>query len=531
MSHLLHDVVTRSAERLPDKDAFRCNGDSLTYAELAQRSDAVANVLSRMGVRTGDRVGVLMHKSLRCTASVFGIMKAGAAYVSINPQGTAYATAQIVADCDMRAVVCDTGTERLLGKALEKLNCVDFLIGPEDFVSGNRPQVTWPEIESESDQGTRANIATDDLAYIIYTSGSTGKPKGIMHTHQSAVTYASAAAEQYGLVAGDRLSNHSPLHFDMSTFDYFAGPSRGATTVIIPESYMLLPASLSQLIETERLTIWYSVPFALIQLLLRGGIEERDLSSLRWVLFGGEPFPVKHLSRLMEVIPNARFGNVYGPAEVNQCTHYTVPPVREWAESRFEMSGIPIGETWPAATAIVVDEQDRPVPDGEVGELVVSTRTMMKGYWNEPDLTAASMLAVVGAGGKQQTYYRTGDIVQKDSRNGMTFIGRRDRQVKIRGFRVELDAIEACLLAHDSVTESAVVTQTDDGGSRSLVAFLLLRDSASVVDLKRHVSAHLPGYAVPTRFEILDDFPRTTTGKINRIALAENLSSQAVGSA
>ncbi len=169
--------------------------------------------------------------------------------------------------------------------------------------------------------------AGDDPAYIMYTSGSTGDPKGIVHSHSSGLSYALMAARLYDLNPDDRLSNLPPLHFDQSVFDYFSGCAAGACTVIIPEAYAeQLPASLSELIQRERLTIWYSVPHALIQMLLHGVLGKRDLSALRCVLYGGEPFPPKYLTKLMAAWPEARFCNVYGPAEVNQCTFHFLQP-------------------------------------------------------------------------------------------------------------------------------------------------------------------------------------------------------------
>ena len=171
-------------------------------------------------------------------------------------------------------------------------------------------------------------ILESDLAYIMYTSGSTGAPKGIMHTHHSGLSYAKLSTQVYDVKPSDRIANHAPLHFDISTFGYFSGPLASATTVIIPDAYTKLPASLSTLMEQEKISIWYSVPLALVQLLHNGVLEARDLSSLRWVLYGGENFMPKYIRSLMALWSNATFSNVYGPAEVNQCTfyHLNMPP-------------------------------------------------------------------------------------------------------------------------------------------------------------------------------------------------------------
>jgi amino acid adenylation domain-containing protein len=358
----------------------------------------------------------------------------------------------------------------------------------------------------------------------MYTSGSTGDPKGIMHTHDSGLSYARMAAHTYGVRHTDRLSNHSPLHFDMSTFDYFSGPLAGATTVIIPEAYTKLPASLSRLIEAERLTIWYSVPFALIQLLVRGVLHERDLGALRWVLFGGEPFPPKHLAALMARLPGARFSNVYGPAEVNQCTFYHVPPMPEGSDEP-----IPIGQVWPNARGLVVDDADQPVADGEAGELLVQTPTMMRGYWGREDLNARAFYRRSPFAGYEEVFYRTGDLVQRQPDGELRFLGRKDRQIKTRGYRVELDEVEAVLLAHPAVEEAAVFPVPDGEGSQRIEAAVILRNGSVVpaAELIRHGKEHLPWYALPLKIEPVAAFPRTTSGKIDRRALQARAAEQA----
>jgi acyl-coenzyme A synthetase/AMP-(fatty) acid ligase len=292
----------------------------------------------------------------------------------------------------------------------------------------------------------------------------------------------------------------------------------GATTVIIPEAYTKLPASLSKLIQDERLTIWYSVPFALIQLLLRGALESRDLSSLRWILFGGEPFPPKHLRALMQRLPQARFSNVYGPAEVNQCTYYHLNPISEDSNE-----SIPIGVVWNNAEGLVLDNQDNVVLPGEIGELVVRTPTMMKGYWARPDLNQKAFYRRPVFDQYEDIFYRTGDLVQQQADGNYRFLGRKDRQIKTRGHRVELDEVENLLSTHSQIEEAAVYAVPDDEGSLRLEGAVLLRNNSECTeaDLKKHLTGLLPAYAVPAKIQVVTEFPRTTSGKIDRRALQE----------
>ena len=227
-------------------------------------------------------------------------------------------------------------------------------------------------------------MANNDPAYLLFTSGSTGQPKGILHSHHSGLAYARLAADTYGLSHNDRLANFAPLHFDQSTFDFYAGPLRGATTIMIPPGYAIATQSLASLMADERITIWYSVPSILIQLVMRDALVDKNLSALRWVLFGGEPFPPKHLKKLISILPEAQFSNVYGPTEVNQCTYHHV--TKDW-DTQTEL---PIGRPWSSTEAMVVDEQNQSLGPDNVGELLIRSPTMMLGYWQRPDLNKAA---------------------------------------------------------------------------------------------------------------------------------------------
>jgi non-ribosomal peptide synthetase component F len=200
-----------------------------------------------------------------------------------------------------------------------------------------------------------------------------------MHTHRSGLSFAEWAVATYELTAADRVSNHAPLHFDLSTFDFFATGIAGGTIVVIPEALTKFPANLSKLIATERISVWYSVPFALIQLMERGELHDQDTSSLRWILFAGEVFPTKHLRQLMSMLPGVRFSNLYGPTETNVCTFYHVDQLPDDTDET-----IPIGKACTNIEDLVVDAQDHPVSPGEVGELLIRGGVVMKGYWVYP---------------------------------------------------------------------------------------------------------------------------------------------------
>jgi amino acid adenylation domain-containing protein len=515
--YLIPHAIENSAERHPDKEAFRFLDSAISYAELVQRANALAQALVDQGVRRGDRVGILMHKSLECAVAIYGIMQAGAAYVPLDPGVPLARVLFMLRNCGIRVLITHESKRSSLAQLAlgSQLHCC---IGLRE--QGDLPLtvLTWNDVATFPQTRPAAGTMQDDLAYVMYTSGSTGDPKGMMHTHHSGLSYAMLAAKIYDVQAQDRLSNHSPLHFDMSTFDYFSGPLRSATTVIIPEEYKLLPASLAQLVAEERLTIWYSVPLALIQMLLRGQLDQHDMSALRWVLFGGEPFPPKHLHALMRQWPHAQFSNVYGPAEVNQCTYFHVPPL----PNAYADEQVPIGRVWENADGLILDEEDKAVEDGEVGELLIRAPTMMRGYWARPDLTNRALYRTPDDGGFERVFYRTGDLVQRLPDGNLRFLGRKDRQIKSRGYRVELDEVESILLTHTAVEEVAVFATADNEGSHRIEAAAILKPeyAADAGALLRFAADQLPAYAVPRSIQIYDSFPRTASGKIDRKALA-----------
>ncbi len=517
MVYLLSQIVDRTAEGTPDREAFRCAGQSLTYQALVARSNRLARMLVDQGVRRGDRVGIYLRQSLESAVAVYGIMKAGAAYVPLDPAVPLSRLAFMVRDCGLRVVVSEASRRARLQELAAMDGGLTCAIGCAGDDQPAHREVSWSEVDQLPSTAPAVTLMEQDMAYLMYTSGSTGDPKGMVHTHHSGLSYAKLAAEVYELDRDDRLSSFPPLHFDQSTFAYFSGPLAGATTVIVPEEYGKLPASLSSLIADEKLSVWYSVPFALVQLLLRGALAERDLRSLRWVLYGGEPFPPKHLRALMTLLPGARFSNVYGPAETNQCTYYHVPPVDE-AERGPTDTSIPIGLIWPNAEGAVVDEDDNDVAPGEIGELLVRTPTLMRGYWRRPDLNAKAFHYRTRDGGLADRFYRTGDLVRLRSDGNYEFVGRRDRQVKTRGYRVELDEVEAAVLSFEPVAEAAVFGVADAEGTQQLQAAVVAKDGADIdaAALSKFLAARLPRYALPGKIELRRDFPRTTSGKIDR---------------
>lgn len=511
---LIHSPVTHYARETPNRAAFSFKGSELSYVELDTASNRLANALVAHGLPQGGRVGIYMHKSLELGVAIYGALKAGAIFVPLDPFLPTERLQFILDDCDIKHIVSANPMASSLKKLSETFNGQIYGVD-KDMGAGT---LSWEAIDEYPNDQPEVWIVDQDLAYIMYTSGSTGHPKGMMHSHHGSISYARWGSQHVDLTANDRVASHAPLHFDLSIFDFFSTSQSGATVVLVPEAVTKFAASWTQYIESEQISVVFTVPFTLIEMLQRGAMEQRDLSSLRWVLFGGEPFPPKHLRVLMEQLPDVRFTNVYGPAEAPSCTCYDLPPFPEPFDEP-----IPIGTVSANSVDLIVDDEDRECGIGETGELCIRSSTLTKGYWNRPDLNECVYLFRGTHGPFPQVYFRTGDLVVRHEDGLLRFLGRKDRMVKTRGHRVELDEVEAALAAHADVSEAAAFVVPDEHSSKAILAAVKLKETTAVdvAALMQHARTKLPGYAVPRQLFIVDQFPRTSSGKINHKQLTE----------
>lgn len=500
---LLSQLIERAAAEDPAHLAFSCEGETLDYGELVDQAARFAQLLGRHGIGRGDLVALHLSKSTRAVAALYGTLWAGAAHVPIDPFAPDAAVRAILDEAKPSALVVDEARvpRSIPDGGLALLTVADH--GPVGFDG-------WDDVQQLEPAPPAAGLG-DDPAYVIFTSGSTGRPKGILHSHRSALRYAELAAETYALTASDRLANIAPFHFDQSTFELYAGPVARATTVLVPSPILRFPAEVANLIERDRPSVWYSVPTVLVDLLERGGLEGRDLESLRWILFGGEVFPSTKLAQLMDRLPGARFSNVYGPAEVNQCTFHHLDATPAPNES------IPIGLPWGDTEVMLVDEFGETVESTGSGELWVRTATMMLHYLGAPERTSARVVER-RVGTTVGRWYCTGDVVERDSRGLLHFVGRVDRQVKIRGTRVELEGVERALCDIGPVTHAAVTLS--DTELVALVQVEVVDQALAPAELRRQLATRLPRSAVPDRIIVVDALPRTASGKIDPSAAA-----------
>jgi amino acid adenylation domain-containing protein len=505
----LEDLLSASTLTHPDRTAVVDPGvATIRYRDLECEAGRIAERLRELGVAPGDRVGLHAPKSIGIVASLFGIMKAGAAYVPVDPSAPARRSLQILTDCTVRALI----TDEPRAEALRRESGQEWKVLAE--LDGLRQWTTGLVVLEGPSNGTTQDPPAS-LAYILYTSGSTGKPKGVMHTHSSALSFVDWCSREFAPTAEDVFSSHAPFHFDLSILDLYVPIQHGAALVLIGEELGKQPQNLARLISEERLTVWYSTPSILRLLLEYGRLDRNDCSSLRLVHFAGEVFPLKHLGALRNVWRHPRYYNLYGPTETNVCTFYEVPS--ELPSDTSET--LPIGSACSDDQLRIVNAQGVDVPQGEEGELLVSGGSVMTGYWNRAELTnQAFSIDSVG-----RRWYRTGDVVVDDGDGVLRFLGRRDRMVKRRGFRVELGEIESALYRHPNVTEAATVASPDPESGVLIKAFLSWsgETAPSLVELKQFCASNLPLYMVPDRFKVLAELPKTSTDKIDYRSLAE----------
>lgn len=520
MAYILQELLARSASRYPDKMAVWAHGRSLSYRELEEQSNQLAYLLRHCGLKKGDRVGLFFPKCVESLVCMLGALKAGAVYVPLDPQAPPERIGYIVGNCGIRVLFTTAEKRKTLNQTTLQALQITVLTDGSRSLNG-ADVLPWSVLsQCPSAQPPQATLTETDLAYILYTSGSTGRPKGVMLSHQNALTFVEWCAAKFQVGSEDQLSNHAPLHFDLSVFDVYNTLAAGATLHLVTEDIALFPTTLASFIERHNISIWYSVPSALILLLLHGNLQAEKLPRLRTVLFAGEVFPMKYLRQLANLLPRVDLYNLYGPTETNVCTYYKVD--RERLE---EQEKLPIGVACENTEVFAVNDKDEIAENpGESGELYVRGPAVTYGYWADVEKTKKMVVPNRFQPNFEEKVYRTGDLVQLGSDGNYYFLGRRDSMIKSRGYRIELGEIESTLLSHPSVREAAAVAVPDDIVGNRIKAVVACRDGDSLKpsDLQQHCAGRIPKYMIPELIEFCDSLPKTSTGKIDRVQLAHS---------
>lgn len=492
----LHHVFETAVDRWPAAVALECGGEQLTYAELDERANRLANHLLAAGVPVGGRVGLLLERSVTLYTALLAVLKAGAAFVPIDPAVPSDRLSFIAQDAQLdRVLTTSTFADVVAGSSVAAME-LDRVADRVAVSSPGRPTI---------------ELHDDPLCYIIYTSGSTGRPKGVAVPHSCICSLLRVIPERYGVTHAERVYQGMTISFDFSIEEIWPTWAMGATLVAGPTDGRNIGPPLADFLEDHAITMLYCVPTVLATL-------DRTIPSIRTVNVGGEACPAELVERWAR--DGRRMLNTYGPTETTvTCTMAELTPGRP----------VTIGRPLPTATIVLLDEALRPVPNGEVGEICVGGPGVTNGYINRDDLTAERFITHPAAPGDGRLY-RTGDHGQFLPNGEIEYLGRSDSEVKVRGHRVDLQEIESLLQEDEDVT-AAVVTLLDGHGGE-LAGYVLLADAA-VEDPTRRLHAtlrrRLPAYMVPAYLEVVGSIPMMPSGKADRASLPPPRSSRLLG--
>ncbi|MFB7293632.1 amino acid adenylation domain-containing protein [Actinacidiphila glaucinigra] len=483
--------------RTPDAPAVVFEGVELSYAQLDARANRLARLLVERGVGPESRVGVMHERSVDLVVALLAVLKAGGAYLPIDPAYPQERVSGLLTDAEPVCVI----TSAALGGRLP---------------SGVGLELDAPETVAALAQADDADLGDRGLlpehpAYVIYTSGSTGRPKGVVVPHAGVVNRLAWMQGMCPIGGSDRVLQKTPFGFDVSVWEFFWPLLEGATLVVARPEGHRDPAYLAELISRERVTVTHFVP-SMLQVFVQEPAAA-GCAGLRAVVCSGEALPTELAARFRDVLPQVPLWNLYGPTEASV-------DVTAWTyQAGTETASVPIGRPVWNTQVYVLDARLRPVAPGVAGELYLAGVQLARGYLNRRGLTAERFVACpFGAAGERM--YRTGDLVRFSSDGILEFLGRTDEQVKIRGQRVELGEIEAALMAQPAVAQTAVVVREDTPGDQRLTAYVVpTADDLDVSAVRADMRRLLPDHMVPSAFVYLDALPVTVNGKLDRRAL------------
>ncbi|HEX3734513.1 MAG TPA: non-ribosomal peptide synthetase [Solirubrobacterales bacterium] len=494
------ELVDEAVAAAPDRIAVRGAGATLTYGELSIRADRVAQRLLRLGVGPGDLVGQVVERSAGLVVAALGILRAGGAYVAIDPRYPEERLRWMLDDCAPAAVVTDETTAARLSEGGERPTLV--------LSDGGELEAAPP---SESPESSPLPPGASDLAYVVYTSGSTGRPKGVMIEHAGLLNLVEWHRAAFGLGAGDRCTQIASPGFDAAVWEIWPALAAGAAIHVVPEALRVDPIGLRDWLVAEGITVTF-LPTAVAEGVI--GLSWPADGSLRFLLTGGDALARRPAADLDFTVVNN-----YGLSETAVVATSGVVA----ADGEGQPS---IGRPIDGVVTQIVDERLAAVEQGATGELVIGGVAVARGYLNRPDLTAERFLD----DGERGRLYRTGDRARIGAAGEIEFLGRLDDQMSIRGFRVEPGEVAAALNSHPAVETSVTVALGGSSADRQLVAYVVAAggERPDHDRLAEFLGGLLPDYMVPSRYVWLDRLPLNRHGKVDREALPEPAQTKAV---
>ncbi|NEN99513.1 MAG: non-ribosomal peptide synthetase, partial [Moorea sp. SIO3I7] len=496
----IHQLFEEQVENNPNAIAVVFEEQKLTYSELNSKANQLAHYLQKLGVAPETLVGICVERSLEMVVGLLAILKAGGAYVPLDPNYPTSRLNYMIEDAQLSIILTEEKWQNHLSDTKASVICLDT---DEEIINQQSQQI--PENQ----------VTANQLAYVIYTSGSTGQPKGVTIPHQGVVRLFSNT-NYVQLDPTDRVAQVSNTSFDAATFEIWGALLHGAVAVVITKSVLLSPQEFVNYIKQEKITTLFLTTALFNQLAY--SVPEA-FSTLKHLLFGGEAVDPKSVKQVFEKGAPERLLHVYGPTEnTTFSSWYKVTKVAEGA------TNLPIGKPISNTQIYILDSQLQPVPIGVAGELHIGGDGLATGYHNRPELTASKFIPNPFDKSQATKLYKTGDLARYLTDGNIEFIGRIDQQVKIRGFRIEIGEIEALVSQYPDVKENVVIAQSDPAGGQRLVVYIVpkqesTQDASLIPQIRQFLKQKLPEYMIPAAFVLLDAFPLTPNGKIDRRAL------------
>ncbi len=487
-SHSVHGLFEEWAAKQPQAEAVRFGESSFCYDELNRRANQLARALRTRGVGQDDIVGISMHRSLDVPVAILGILKAGAAFLSIDPTYPKDRIAYMLEDSELRILL----TQERIVDVLPKHSAETIVMDRE-----------WPDISKKSAENLNIDTTPEQLSYVIYTSGSTGKPKGTLLPHRGLCNLHRAQRAAFDITPNFRMLQFAPLSFDASVWETVMALLNGACLVCTDQETLASGHGLRDVIKSQRVNI-VTLPPSVLSVM-----PEDELPDLKTIVTAGEACSLELVKRWGK---GRQYVNAYGPTETTVCASY-------YETSVDDEKAPPIGKPLQNFQLYVLDKHWNPVPVGVPGELCVGGVGLARGYHKRPDLTADKFIPDPFSGEAGARLYRTGDLVKYLPDGNIEFLGRIDHQVKVRGFRIELGEIEAVISKQAGVTDVIVLVREDSPGDQRIVAYVVSDQEINVADLKAGCRADLPEYMIPSAFVVMDEFPLTPSQKIDHRAL------------
>ncbi|GAA1498317.1 non-ribosomal peptide synthetase [Paeniglutamicibacter kerguelensis] len=494
-----HQLFEERVRLHPERIAAVQDTREWTYAELNARANRLARALLARGLQAEDVVAVVAKRDLEWMAAVIGVLKAGGAYLPIEPHFPADRIARTITRAGSRIALTEEGSTASLDEALDGMPSVTRLLF-EDI-----------EAEGHADDDLGVEVRPDQLAYVYFTSGSTGEPKGAMCAHDGMVNHLYAKIEDLGIGPGDVVAQSAPQCFDISLWQLVSALLVGGRTLIVGQDRILDVERFVDTVERGAVAVFQVVPSYLDAVVAYLGGNPRTLPHLRCVSATGEALKSELVRRWFDVMPNVKLVNAYGLTETSDDTNHEVMSAAPAGGS------VPLGPPIPNVRIYILDEQQRLVPLGAPGEIAFSGVCVGRGYINDPERTAQAYSTDPYVDGAR--LYRAGDYGRWSQDGKLEYLGRRDNQVKISGFRIEIGDIENALLRVPGVRDGAVVVGAGGGQSKFLVAFYSGNGPLEVDEIRSEMASRVPGYMVPSAYRWQESLPLTGNGKIDRKAL------------